>query len=70
MDVNEIIAIISRRQSRLQDQRMDETARLMDEEYDALLAEIRRGLASEPEVQRKNKEAEAQILGDQGQSGG
>ena len=49
---------------------MDESARLIAEEYDALLAEIEQALANQPEAERKNKEAEAEILGDQGQSGG
>ena len=48
---------------------MDEAAGLIAEEYDVLLAEIERTI-SKPEADRQNKIAEAQILGDQGQSGG
>jgi hypothetical protein len=47
MDANEVIAIIKRRQAKFHAQRrsgsqehMDEAARLIAEEYDALLAEI------------------------------
>ena len=50
---------------------MDEAARLIADEYDVLLAEIEEvDVANRLESERKNKEAEAQILGDQGQSGG
>jgi hypothetical protein len=49
---------------------MDKTARLIAEEYDTLLAEIQVAVANEPEAKRKNGDAEAEILGDQGQSGG
>jgi len=42
----------------------------MASEYDALLAEIEKALANQPEAERKNDKAEAEILGDQGQSGG
>jgi hypothetical protein len=49
---------------------LDETPRLIAEEYDALLAEIEVAVANQPEAERKNREAEAEILGDQGQSGG
>ncbi len=77
MDANDVIAIIKRRQAKFEAQRrsgpqqgMDESARLIAEEYDALLAEIEVALANQPEAERKNREAEAEILGDQGQSGG
>jgi hypothetical protein len=77
MDANDVITIISRRRAKFQAQRrsgpqegMDETARLIAEEYDALLAEIEVAVASRPEAQRQNNRAEAEILGDQGQSGG
>jgi hypothetical protein len=47
MDANDVIAMIKRRQAKFQAQRrsgsqegMDESARLIAEEYDALLAEI------------------------------
>ena len=92
MDANEFIAIIKRRQAKFQAQRrtgpqehMDETARVITEEYDALLAEIEsarssaqaaEGAAKEPAVgvnpggERANEKAEAEILGNQGQSGG
>jgi hypothetical protein len=77
VDVNEVIAIIKRRQAQFRAQRrpgpqenMDESARLIVEEYDALLAEIEQALANQPEAELKNKEAEAEIIGDQGQSGG
>ncbi len=77
MDANDVIAIISRRRARFQAQLrsgpqagMDEAARLITEEYDALLAEIAVALANQPEAECKNREAEAQILGDQGQLGG
>jgi hypothetical protein len=51
---------------------MDEAARLIAEEYDALLAEIEVVLAKPPEAEHKSREAEAEaeILGDQGPSGG
>ena len=77
MDASDVIAIIERRRAKFQAQRrpgpqehMDEAARLIAEEYDALLAEIEVAIANQPEADRKNREAEAQILGDQGQSGG
>ena len=78
MDANDIIAIIRRRQAKFRAQRrsgpqedMDEAARLIADEYDVLLAEIEEvDVANRLESERKNKEAEAQILGDQGQSGG
>jgi len=78
MDAKEVIALIERRQAKFQAQRrsgpqenMDETARLIVEEYDILLAEIEEGeVASRLEAELKNNEAEAEILGDQGQSGG
>ncbi len=46
---------------------MDDVARLITEEYDALLAEIEVAIANRPEAQRLNNKAEAEILGDQGQ---
>jgi hypothetical protein len=50
---------------------MDQAALLIAEEYDILLAEIEvAAVTRQAETERKNKEAEAQILGDQGQSGG
>jgi hypothetical protein len=75
---NDVIAMIKRRQAKFQAQRrsgpqegMDESARLIAEEYDALLAEIEIAIAAnEREAERKNSEAEAEILGDQRQSGG
>jgi hypothetical protein len=78
MDANEIIALIGRRRAKFQAQRrsgseeyMDETARLIVEEYDILLAEIEEGeVANRLEAELKNEEAEAEILGDQGQPGG
>ena len=77
MNASDVIAIIERRRAKFQAQRrsgpqadMDEAARLITEEYDALLAEIEVAIANQPEAERKNREAEAQILGDQGQSGG
>ena len=78
MDANDIIAIIRRRQAKFRARRrsgpqedMDEAARLITDEYDVLLAEIEEvDVAKRLEAERKNKEAEAQILGDQGQSGG
>jgi hypothetical protein len=77
MDSSVVIAIINRRRAKFQAQRrsgpqedMDEVARLIAEEYDALLAEIEVAVANQPEAERQNKEAEAEILGDQGQSGG
>jgi len=77
MDANVVIAIIERRRAKFQAQRrsgsqegMDESARLIADEYDVLLAEIEVAIANQPEAERKNREAEAEILGDQGQSGG
>jgi len=77
MDANDIIAIMRRRPAKFQAQRrsgpqqgMDESARLIAEEYDALLAEIEVAVTNQPEAERKDREAEAEILGDQGQSGG
>lgn len=77
MQANDVIAIISRRRAKFQGQQrsgpkadMDETARLIADEYDALLAEIEVALANEPQAERLNNKAEAEILGDQGQSGG
>jgi hypothetical protein len=78
MDVSDIVAIIRRRQAKFRAQRrsgpqegMDETARLIVDEYDVLLAEIEEvDVANQLEAERKNKEAEAEILGDQGQLGG
>ena len=71
MDAVEVIAIIHCRSAKFQAHRkMDEAARLVAEEYDALLADIEVALANQPEAERKNQIAEAEILGDQGQSGG
>jgi hypothetical protein len=77
VDANVVIAIIERRRAKFQAQRrsgsqegMDELARLVADEYDVLLAEIEVAIASQPEAERRNREAEAEILGDQGQSGG
>ena len=78
MDADDVIAIIKRRRAKFQAQRrsgpqedMGEAARLIAEEYDSLLAEIESVVvANRPEAERTNKEAESQILGDQGQSGG
>jgi hypothetical protein len=50
---------------------MDEAARLIADEYDVLLAEIEEiDVANRLEAERQNEEAEAEILGDQGQLGG
>ena len=77
MEADVVIAIIERRRAKFQAQRrsgsqqdMDEAARLIAEEYDALLAEIEVAIANQPAAARKNRKAEAEILGDQGQSGG
>ncbi len=77
MNANDVIAIIERRRAKFQAQRrsgaqegMDESARLITDEYDVLLAEIEVAIANQPEEEHKNREAEAEILGDQGQSGG
>jgi hypothetical protein len=78
VDASDVIAIIERRRAKFRAQRrsgpqenMDEAARLIVEEYDILLAEIGEGeVANRLEAELKNKEAESQILGDQGQSGG
>ncbi len=78
MDANDVIAVIRRRQAKFQAQRrsgpqedMDEAARLIADEYDVLLAEIEEvDVANRLEAERKNEEAEAEILGDQGQLGG
>jgi hypothetical protein len=77
MDVNDVIAIIGRRRAKFQAQRrssaherVDETVRLITEEYDGLLAEIEVAFANQPAADLRNKKAEAEILGDQGQSGG
>jgi hypothetical protein len=77
MEANEIIVIINRRRAKFQGQRrsgsqehMDEAARLIADEYDSLLAEIEIAVANESQAERKNKIAEREILGDQGQSGG
>ena len=77
MDASEIIRIIKQRQAKFQAQRssgpredIEEATLLIASEYDALLAEIERALANQPEAERKNEKAEAEILGDQGQSGG
>ena len=72
LSADNVIAIIKRRQAKFQAQSkssprqdVDETAVVIVGEYDALLAEIEHALAIQ-----QNKEAEAEILGDQGQSGG
>jgi predicted transcriptional regulator len=81
-----IIKIIKRRQAKFQDQlrpgpqeQMDEVARLITEEYDALLAEIEAvrsksrdetAVAINSKAKRDNEMAEAEILGDLGQLGG
>jgi hypothetical protein len=77
VDANHVISIIKQRQAKFQAQRSsdpreprDEVTLLMASEYDALLAEIEKALANQPEAERKNEKAEAEILGDQGQSGG
>jgi hypothetical protein len=77
MDANDVVTIIERRRSKFQTQHrsgpqedMDEVARLIVEEYDALLAEIEVAAANQPEAEHLNKKAEAEILGDVGQSGG
>jgi len=77
LSADNVIAIIKRRQAKFQAQSkssprqdVDETAVVIVGEYDALLAEIEQALALQPEAERQNKEAEAEILGDQGQSGG
>jgi hypothetical protein len=77
VDANDVISIIKQRQAKFQAQRSsdpreprDEVTLLMASEYDALLAEIEKALANQPEAERKNEKAEAEILGDQGQSGG
>jgi hypothetical protein len=77
VDANEVSAIIERRRAKFQAQRrsgaqqgMDESAQLIADEYDVLLAEIEVAIANQPEAERKNRKAEAEILGDQGQSGG
>jgi len=77
MQANDVIVIINRRRAKFQGQRrsgsqeyMDEAARLIAEEYDSLLAEIEIAVANESQAERKNKIAEGEILGDQGQSGG
>jgi hypothetical protein len=81
---NEIVEVIKRRQGRYKTQRgsgsqeyLDEASRLIGEEYDALLAEIAAlGVSRATETANKqaneqsDKAAHAQILGDQGQSGG
>jgi hypothetical protein len=77
VDVTDIVAIIERRRAKFRAQRrtgpqddMDQAALLIAEEYDILLAEIEvAAVTRQAETERKNKEAEAQILGDQGQSG-
>jgi hypothetical protein len=84
MDPSDIIQIIRRRQIRCQPSRsasqqpIDEASRLIVEEYDSLLAEIETLrnsggatiIAHEPGNESANQAAEAEILGDQGQSGG
>ena len=80
MDEIDVIKVIKRRQAKFQAQRrpgpqeqMDPVARLIEEEYDALLAEIEAVRLVESvrsKAERDNEKAEAEILGDQGQSGG
>jgi hypothetical protein len=77
MNANDVVAIIKRRQAKFQAQHragpqehMDDGTRTIAEEYDSLLAEIETATASQPEAERKNQIAEAEILGEQGQSGG
>jgi hypothetical protein len=85
MDISGIIEIIKRRQSHFRSPRptaaqepSDLVSRVMAEEYDSLLAEIEtsRGsgepasIVSPPQPDTANQAAEAEILGDQGQSGG
>ena len=77
MDANDVIRIIKQRQAKFQAQRssgprdgIHEATLLIASEYDTLLAEIEKALANQPEAERKNEKAEAEILGDQGQSGG
>jgi hypothetical protein len=78
-DEIDIIKVIKRRQANFQDQlrhgpkeQMDQVARLIAEEYDALLAEIEavRSKSRDSKAERDNETAEAEILGDLGQSGG
>ena len=71
MEASDVIEIIERRRAKFQAQRrpgpqegMDETARLIAEEYDILLAEIEVALARHPELDRKNVKSEAGILSD------
>ena len=75
MDEIDIIKVIKRRRASFQaqcgrgTQQTDQVPRLIAEEYDALLAEIEAApLPSTAESD--NEAAEAEILGDQGQSGG
>jgi len=87
MDEIDVIKVIKRRQAKFQAQRrpgaqeqMDQVARLIAEEYDALLAEIESvrlvksrdetAAANHSQAERDNEAAEAEILGDLGQSGG
>jgi hypothetical protein len=87
MDEIDIVKVIRRRQAKFRDQRrpgsqeqMDQVARLIEEEYDALLAEIeavrieksrdKSAAAIRSKAESDNQAAEAEILGDQGQSGG
>jgi hypothetical protein len=85
-DEIDIIKVINRRQAKFQGQlrpgpqeQMDEVARLIAEEYDALLAEIKAvrsksrdetAAAINSKAERHNETAEAEILGDLGQLGG
>ena len=85
-DEIDIIKVIKRRQAKFQDQlrpgpqeQMDEVARLIAEEYDALLAEIEAArskskdetaAAINSKAEHDNEAAEAEILGDLGQLGG
>jgi hypothetical protein len=87
MDEIDVIKVIKRRQVKFQAQRrpgaqeqMDQVARLIAEEYDALLAEIEAvrlvkssdetAAAIRSKAESDNEIAEAEILGDLGQSGG
>jgi hypothetical protein len=82
MDLSDVIQIIRRRQIRFQPSQsssrepIDEPSRLIVEEYNSLLAEIEAfqkpcgATVAANQTERANQAAEAEILGDQGQSGG
>jgi hypothetical protein len=85
MNEIDVIKVIKRRQAKFQAQpgtqeQMDQGARLIAEEYDALLAEIEAvrlvksrdetAAAIRSKAESDNEIAEAEILGDLGQSGG